>query len=170
MTSLLERPRRLRRTEAIRQLVRETRLAPSDFALPLFAVPGEGRRVPIASMEGVYQTSVDELVKDARAAFDVGVRSVLLFGVPATKDAVGSSGWDDSGPVVQAVRAVVEHLSPHRATDRRQAWARLAHVLQPSPERVAPACPAYGACGGCPLQHWAYEAQVRWTGERCSAL
>jgi porphobilinogen synthase len=105
-----ERPRRLRRTPSLRALVRETRLAPTDFVLPLFAMPGEGVRNEVASMPGVFQTSVDELVKDARTAFDVGVRSVILFGLPPTKDALGASGWDDTGPVQRAVRALKDTL------------------------------------------------------------
>lgn len=105
-----ERPRRLRRTPSLRAMVRETTLEPSDFVLPLFALPGDGIRREIGSMPGVFQTSVDELVKDARAAFDVGVRSVILFGLPAHKDAIGSTGWDDEGPVQRAVRALKQSL------------------------------------------------------------
>lgn len=108
--TLLERPRRLRRTESLRALVRETTLSPLDFVLPLFASPGEAFRREVTSMPGVYQTSVDELVKDARAAHEVGVRSVILFGLPEQKDAVGSSGWDPEGPVVRAVRALKDAL------------------------------------------------------------
>jgi porphobilinogen synthase len=104
------RPRRLRRSAALRRLVRETRLAPSQFVLPLFARPGQGVRQPVSSMPGVYQTSVDELVKDARAAAELGVGGVLLFGIPAHKDAEGSSAWDDQGPVQEAVRALKREL------------------------------------------------------------
>ena len=100
------RPRRLRRTEALRALVRETRLSPSQLVLPLFARPGQGVRQPVESMPGVHQTSVDELVKDARAAADAGVGGVLLFGIPEHKDEQGTSAWDDSGPVQRAVRAL----------------------------------------------------------------
>ena len=102
----LHRPRRLRRTAALRRLVRETRLDPAHFVLPLFVRAGAGVRTPIASMPGVAQTSVDELVKDAAAAAALGIGGVILFGVPATKDATGSSAWDDAGPVQQAVRAL----------------------------------------------------------------
>lgn len=69
----------------------------------------------------------------------------------------------------ERARAVVEHVSPHRRQGRRQAWARLAQLEVPSPDRVAPVCPAYGPCGGCPLQHLDYPAQVRWKGERVRA-
>ena len=104
------RPRRLRRTAALRSLVRETRLVPSQLVLPLFVRPGSGVRQPIASMPGVSQTSVDELLKDARAAAALGVGGVLLFGIPARKDDEGSSAWDDAGPVQAAVRALKDEL------------------------------------------------------------
>jgi porphobilinogen synthase len=100
------RPRRLRRTAALRAMVRETRLAPEQLILPLFVRSGTGVRQPVGSMPGCFQTSVDELVKDARAAAAVGVGGVLLFGIPDHKDAEGSSAWDDDGPVQQAVRAL----------------------------------------------------------------
>jgi porphobilinogen synthase len=100
------RPRRLRRTEALRALVRETSLSASQLVLPLFARPGTGVRQPVSSMAGVAQTSVDELVRDATAAAEAGVGGVLLFGIPEHKDALGSSAWDDEGPVQRAVRAL----------------------------------------------------------------
>jgi porphobilinogen synthase len=91
-------------------MVRETLLAPSQLVLPLFVRPGTGIRQPVGSMPGVNQTSVDELLKDARAAAELGVGGVLLFGIPAHKDAEGSSAWDDEGPVQQAVRALKREL------------------------------------------------------------
>src|SRR3990170_8636321 len=94
-----ERPRRLRRTEALRGLVRETALAPDDLVWPLFAVPGERVRNPVKSMPGVFQLSVDELVGEAQAGVEAGVRSVILFGVPERKDAVGSGAYDADGIV-----------------------------------------------------------------------
>jgi len=100
------RPRRLRRTEALRNLVRETHLVPSQLILPLFVRSGKGVRTPVESMPGCFQTSVDELVKDAREAREAGIGGVLLFGIPDTKDATGSSAWDDEGPVQQALRAL----------------------------------------------------------------
>jgi porphobilinogen synthase len=100
------RPRRLRRTESLRSLVRETVLAPSQLVLPLFVRPGTGVRVPVGSMAGVFQTSVDETVRDATAATEAGVGGVLLFGIPEHKDETGSSAWDDEGPVQRAVRAL----------------------------------------------------------------
>lgn len=100
------RPRRLRRTEALRRLVRETVLSPSQFVLPLFVRAGTGVRLPVSSMPGVAQTSVDEMLKDAREAASLGVGGVLLFGIPEHKDEEGSSAWDDNGPVQEAVRAL----------------------------------------------------------------
>src|ERR1043166_3900515 len=97
------RPRRLRRTAALRRLVRETRLAPSQFVLPLFVRTGSGIRQAVDAMPGVHQVSVDEMLVDARAAESAGVGGVLLFGIPARKDATGSGAWDDSGPVQEAV-------------------------------------------------------------------
>ena len=104
------RPRRLRRTETLRALVRETRLRPSDFMLPLFAVAGKGVRKPIASMPGVAQLSVDNLVEEARGAWNAGVRSAILFGIPERKDAEGTSAWDPKGPVCTAFKALKDAL------------------------------------------------------------
>src|SRR6188508_1638674 len=89
--SLTRRPRRLRRTEAIRSLVRETRLTPDCFIYPLFVCAREGVRREIGSMPGVFQLSVDEAVKEAAAAHREGVPGVLLFGLPAEKDEIGSA-------------------------------------------------------------------------------
>src|SRR5512134_1176748 len=105
-----ERPRRMRRTEALRSLVRETTLAPDDLIWPLFAVPGKKVRNPVKSMPGVFQLSVDELVAEAQAGFEAGVRSVILFGIPEAKDPQGTGAWDEQGPVCRAVRALKEKL------------------------------------------------------------
>ncbi|CAN5652691.1 porphobilinogen synthase [soil metagenome] len=104
------RPRRLRRTDALRRLVRETRVEVDCLILPLFVTAGERVRREIDSMPGVAQTSVDELVSDARAAAELGIRAVLLFGIPPGKDERGSSGWDDDGVVQRAVRALKDAL------------------------------------------------------------
>ncbi len=104
--SLPRRPRRLRQSESIRSLVRETRLSPEMFIYPLFVCTGEGRRREVASMPGVYQLSVDEAVREAAAARADGVPGVLLFGLPDTKDDVGSSALDPEGPVQSATRAI----------------------------------------------------------------
>jgi porphobilinogen synthase len=94
----------------MRRLVRETRLSVDDLILPLLATTGSGVRNQIASMPGVAQTSVDELLVDAREAADLGIPAVLLFGIPADKDERGSSGYADEGVVQQAVRALKREL------------------------------------------------------------
>ncbi len=106
-----ERPRRLRRTEALRRLVRETTLAPDDLIWPLFAVPGTKVRNPVKSMPGVFQLSVDELVAEAQAGYAAGVRSVILFGVPEKKDATGSGAYDEEGIIPRAIRALKKDVS-----------------------------------------------------------
>jgi len=100
------RPRRLRRTPALRALVRETALAPSQLILPIFVIPGEGRRESIAALPGVDRLSADLAAELAAEAAGLGVSGVLLFGLPQDKDAVGSSAWDQDGPVPEAVRAI----------------------------------------------------------------
>ncbi len=100
------RLRRFRRTPALRRLVRETRLSADDFVLPLFVCPGEGIRHPVGSMPGVFRESVDALVETCRAAWDEGIRAIILFGIPEEKDSVGSSSWSDDGIVQQAFRAL----------------------------------------------------------------
>ncbi len=105
-----DRPRRMRRTDALRRLVRETTLAPDDLVWPLFAVPGKKVRNPVKSMPGVFQLSVDELVAEAQAGWDAGVRSVILFGVPEKKDATGSGAWDDDGIIPRSIRALKERV------------------------------------------------------------
>jgi len=102
------RPRRLRQHPVLRDLVRETDLAPSDFILPLFVRPGRGVRKEIASMPGNFQLSVDTLVEEAGKARDLGIKALLLFGIPATKDAIGSSAWQEDGIVHQGLRALRE--------------------------------------------------------------
>jgi porphobilinogen synthase len=90
----------------MRALVRETRLSPEMFMYPLFACPGEGQRREIGSMPGVYQLSVDEIVKEAAAAHAEGIPAVLLFGLPQHKDSVGSGAFDPEAPVQSATRAI----------------------------------------------------------------
>jgi porphobilinogen synthase len=108
--SLTQRPRRLRRTEAIRRLVRETRLTPDCFIYPLFIRDGEGIRRPVSSMPGVFQLSVDEAVREAAAARAEGVPAVILFGLPETKDEIGSLASDPEAPVQTAIRALKREL------------------------------------------------------------
>jgi porphobilinogen synthase len=99
----MARPRRLRRTAQLREMVRETRLHPSAFVLPLFVVPGRDVANPIPSMPGVSQWSVDRVGDAVAPAVEAGVRGVILFGVPEAKDAVGSHAWRDDGPVQRAL-------------------------------------------------------------------
>ena len=106
MPSLLHRPRRLRRTENLRALVRETRLTPDDFILPLFACAGTKVRREIQSMPGVHNLSVDEIAKEAAAARDIGVKGVILFGLPEAKDEIATGAYAADGIVQQAVRAI----------------------------------------------------------------
>jgi porphobilinogen synthase len=103
---LTRRLRRLRTSETLRALVRETRLAPDMLMLPLFVCEGVGIRREVSSMPGVFNLSVDEAVKEVAAARADGVRSVLLFGLPDVKDSVGSAAYDPEAPVQSAVRAI----------------------------------------------------------------
>ena len=100
------RPRRLRRTESLRKLVQETHLSASQLVLPLFVRSGTKIRRPVDAMPGVSQLSVDEMLREVDEAAEEGVGGVILFGLPDTKDATGSSAWDDNGPVPTAVRAL----------------------------------------------------------------
>ena len=104
--NLKKRPRRLRRSEAIRAIVRETRLSPDMLMLPLFVCEGEGVRREVSSMPGVFNLSVDEAVKEVEAARGDGIRSVILFGLPERKDDIGSAAYDPEAPVQSAVRAI----------------------------------------------------------------
>jgi porphobilinogen synthase len=106
MTFPTHRYRRLRLTESLREMVRETSLAPSDFIAPLFVVPGKGVRQPVPSMPGVDRTSYELAGTDAKELFSLGVKSVILFGIPDRKDARGTSSADPEGPVCRAVRAI----------------------------------------------------------------
>jgi porphobilinogen synthase len=103
-----DRPRRLRRHPLLRDLVRETTLSVQDLILPLFVRPGRSIKKEIPSMPGNYQLSIDRLVDEVGAAADLGVRAFMLFGIPAHKDATGSSALDDDGIVQQALRALRE--------------------------------------------------------------
>jgi porphobilinogen synthase len=104
------RLRRLRRTEALRSLVRETRLVPETLIYPIFVCPGAGVRSEIASMPGQYNLSVDQAVEVARQASTAGVGGLMLFGIPASKDAVGSGAYSDDGIVQTALRAIRESV------------------------------------------------------------
>ena len=100
------RLRRLRRTETLRSMVRETRLTPESFVYPLFVCPGSGLRKEVRSMPGVFNLSVDEAVKEAREVQALGVPSIILFGLPEKKDEAATGAWADDGIVQRAARAI----------------------------------------------------------------
>jgi len=104
------RPRRLRRSETLRGMVRETRLSVEQLILPLFVVPGSGVARPVGSMPGVAQLSVDRTVEECRQASDLGIPAVILFGIPEKKDATGSHAYRDDGVVPRAVSAIKKAL------------------------------------------------------------
>ena len=100
------RPRRLRRTESLRRMVRETTLAKSNLIFPLFVAPGQRIKNPIASLPGQFHFSVDQLVKEAEEVAGLGIPAVILFGLPEHKDRVGSEAWHEQGVVQKAIRAI----------------------------------------------------------------
>jgi porphobilinogen synthase len=104
----LYRPRRLRRDERFREMIRETHLRPDDMILPLFVCPGKGVRRSISSMPGHFQLSIDELVKEVSEAKSLGILGVILFGIPEKKDEVGSEGYSENGIIQRAVRSLKE--------------------------------------------------------------
>jgi porphobilinogen synthase len=104
--NLTQRPRRLRRTPALRRMVRETMLSAADMIAPLFIVEGQGIAKPIGSMPGHAQRSVDRIDDEIDALHELQIPAVLLFGIPAHKDAQGSGAWDANGPVPSAIRAI----------------------------------------------------------------
>ena len=106
MSFPITRMRRLRRSEQMRNFVRETRLTPDSFVYPLFVCPGQGVRKEVGSMPGVYNLSVDEVVKEAREVKSLGIPSVILFGLPESKDEVATGAWADDGIVQRATRAI----------------------------------------------------------------
>jgi porphobilinogen synthase len=107
---LTQRLRRLRRTETMRALVRETRLSAEQFIYPLFVCEGVGVRREVPSMPGVFQLSVDEAISEAKAAARDGVPGVLLFGLPKSKDEQGSAAWDPKAPVQETIRALAHEV------------------------------------------------------------
>lgn len=105
-----QRLRRLRMKPAFRNMVRETELSLNDFIYPLFVVPGKNIRREISSMPGVYQQSIDELIKDCIHTYTLGIPAVILFGIPEHKDEVGSGAYDENGIIQQAVRALKKEV------------------------------------------------------------
>jgi porphobilinogen synthase len=106
VTETFRRFRRLRSSEALRSLVRETRLSPAEFVYPLFVTPGEGVRTEIASMPGQYQLSIDQAVREAEEVVSLGIGGVLIFGLPSAKDEAGSEAYAPDGIAQRAVRAL----------------------------------------------------------------
>jgi len=106
----LYRPRRLRKNETLRRMVRETKLSVDDFIYPLFVIYGRKVKKPISSMPGVYQLSVDNAVKEAEEVFKLGIPAIILFGIPEKKDARGSGAYARSGIIQQAIRAIKDRL------------------------------------------------------------
>jgi porphobilinogen synthase len=104
------RPRRLRRTENIRRMVRETELSVSDFIYPMFVIPGRGIREEINSMPGIFRQSIDKLIEEIKEAKDLGIRAVLIFGIPERKDKIGSEGYDENGIIQRALREIKEEV------------------------------------------------------------
>jgi porphobilinogen synthase len=106
----INRPRRLRRNDTLRRMIRETRLSPDNLIHPLFVCPGRGVVNPVPSMPGVAQLSVDRVAAEARAIHAAGVPAIILFGIPERKDALGSEAWNDNGEVQRAIREVKEKV------------------------------------------------------------
>jgi len=106
MTFPTHRPRRLRRTEALRGFVRETRLSTSGLVYPMFACPGTKVRTEVSSMPGIFQQSVDQILEECREVADLGIPAVILFGLPDKKDEVGSKASDPNGAVQRAIEAI----------------------------------------------------------------
>ncbi len=102
------RPRRMRQSEGLRSMIRETQLTVNDLILPLFVINGKGIKNPIPSMPGHYQLSIDNLLKTAQEVYDLGIPAIVLFGIPDKKDALGTGAYADSGIVQKAVKAVKE--------------------------------------------------------------
>ncbi len=100
------RPRRLRRNETLRRMVRETHLRVDDLIYPLFSAFGEGIRKEISSMPGIYQQSIEHVVEEAREVYELGIPAVILFGIPETKDAVGSDAYCETGIIQNTIRAI----------------------------------------------------------------
>src|SRR6266851_1132551 len=110
MSFPIQRGRRLRRSEAIRQMVRETELSPSDFIYPLFVTEGRGVRRPVTSMPGIYNLSIENAVEEARQAHSLGVPAVILFGIPDRKDAKGSGAYASDGVVQRAISELKQSI------------------------------------------------------------
>lgn len=113
----ITRSRRLRRNETIRSMVRETTLSVNDFIYPLFACEGKGVRNEVSSMPGIYNLSVDEIIKEAKEVESLGIPSVILFGIPDHKDEAGSGAFGSDGIVQKAVKAIKDNTNLYVITD-----------------------------------------------------
>ena len=114
----MHRTRRLRKNSAIRDMIRETKLSVDDFMYPLFIVEGEDIKKEISSMKGVYHFSVDRVIDEVAELLDLGIKSIMLFGIPAKKDTIGSEAYADDGIVQKAIRAIKEnHPDMYVVTD-----------------------------------------------------
>jgi porphobilinogen synthase len=100
------RPRRLRRNSNLRELVAETKLSVDDLIYPMFVMPGKSKKVPITSMPGIYKQSIDNLIKEIREAKKLGIKAILLFGIPESKDEMGTQGYDEHGIIQKALREI----------------------------------------------------------------
>lgn len=110
MLDLEIRPRRLRSSASIRELVRETTLKPSDFIYPIFVIAGVGQRMEIETLPGIDHVSADEALVEAKKAWELGICGVMLFGLPSYKDEIGSSAWDSNEPVQMATRLIKKEI------------------------------------------------------------
>ncbi len=100
------RPRRLRKNSIVRELVAETKLSVDDFIYPMFVMPGKNKRVQVNSMPGIYKQTIDNLIKEIREVKKLGIKAILLFGIPSHKDELGSEGYDKDGIIQRAVREI----------------------------------------------------------------
>ena len=126
------RMRRMRRSDALRRLVRETRLSRDDLVLPLFAVPGSGVREAVTSMPGVFRLSADQIAEEAKAVADLGIPAVILFGIPERKDARGSGADAADGIVQRAVAAEARRAGSVRDHGRLPLRVHRSRTLRPA--------------------------------------
>src|SRR6266508_1263586 len=143
LPAAFRRFRRLRRSEALRSLVRETRLSPRDFVYPLFVTHGEGVRAEISSMPGQFHLSLDQLRREADELRSLGIPAVLLFGLPAAKDEYGAEAYDSDGIVQRAVRTL------------KHAWPELVVITDVCLCEYT----SHGHCGVVKAQGWGPEPQ-----------
>jgi porphobilinogen synthase len=127
MSFPIQRPRRLRSSDALRSFVRETRLSPEGFIYPLFVCPGEGVRKEIRSMPGVFNLSVDEAVKEAREVKALGIPAIILFGLPEKKDEIATGAWEDDGIVQRATRAIKQEVPALMVVGDVCLWEYMSH-------------------------------------------